>query len=155
MGITISHLAVRRAVLIDSQPKYVWHEFEDIRRMNSWFGSSVEGSHAIDVYEPGLGGRIELSVDIDGETAAFGGSILVFDEGRELSFEDNWFGPQVWSVPTVLTLRLSSVYDGTLVELFHHGFERLGTSAAAEFLSYEAGWDTRHLARLKQIVEGP
>ena len=55
----------------------------------------------------------------------------------------------------MITLRLSPSYQGTLVELFHHGFERLGKSGADEHLAYESSWDTRHLTALKKIVEGP
>lgn len=84
----------------------------------------------------------------------FGGAIAVFDEGKELTFENNWFGDGAWDVPTLITIRLTSCYDGTLVELFHHGFERLGAKAASEFLAYESAWDVGHLKRLKEIVEG-
>lgn len=77
----------------------------------------------------------------------------MWDEVTDLSFENNWFGEQAWPVPTFITIRLSACYDGTHVELFHHGFERLGADAAWEFLGYESGWDLRHLAELKSIVE--
>ncbi|MDA0977926.1 MAG: SRPBCC domain-containing protein [Proteobacteria bacterium] len=150
MGIEISQFAVRRAVHIAAEPRHVWHEFHDARRMSDWFGRG----HSLDVYEPGKDGRMELSVNIGDEVVAFGGNIVVFDEDRELSFENNWFGPRAWAVPTFITIRLTSMYDGTLVELFHHGFERLGAKGAAEYLAYESGWDTLHLKALKQIVEG-
>ena len=84
----------------------------------------------------------------------FGGPIVVFNEAAELTFENNWFGENAWPVPTMITLRLTSSYDGAMVELFHHGFERLGSIGPEEFLSYESAWDTRHLSALKEIVEG-
>ena len=150
MGLETGVFAVRRAVHIDAMPMPVWHEFQDVRRLGEWFGRG----HSLDVFEPHVGGRIELSVEIDGVMEGFGGQVLVFDEGRELSFENNWFGQRAWPVPTAITLRLTACYDGTLVELIHHGFERLGATGAQECLAYEAGWDTRHLAALKHIVEG-
>ena len=149
MGVKIGHFAVRRAVQINALPQHVWHEFLDIRRMSGWFGVG----HTLELYEPGKDGRVELSIDTPGGTRGFGGNIVVFDEGFELSFEDNWFGEGAWQVPTMITLRLTACYSGTMVELIHHGFERLGQSGAAEFLVYEEGWDTRHLSALKKIVE--
>lgn len=152
MGVNIGYYHVRRAVHIDALPQHVWHEFTDQRRLGEWFGVG----HNLEVYEPGDEGRVELSVEMaDGELHGFGGPIIVFDEGRELSFENNWFGEDAWVVPTVITLRLISCYDGTLVELFHHGFERLGRNGADQYLAYESAWDTRHLAVLKKIVESP
>jgi hypothetical protein len=41
-----------------------------------------------------------------------------------------------------------------MVELFHHGFERLGADAADQLQNCEAGWDVHHLAALRAIVEG-
>ncbi len=52
------------------------------------------------------------------------------------------------------SLRLTPLYEGCHVELFHHGFERLGSDASAELQGYEAGWHSRHLEALKTIVEG-
>ena len=56
-------------------------------------------------------------------------------------------------MPTFVTIRLTALYDGTLVELFHHGFERLGADAANELEGYESGWHTNHLEALRSIVE--
>ena len=150
MGVRIGQFAVRRAVQIEALPQHVWHEFADIRRMSAWFGIG----HTVEVYDPGKDGRVELSVDTPNGARGFGGHIVVFDEASELSFENNWFGEGAWPVPTMITLRLTPCYTGTLVELFHHGFERLGQKGASEFLAYEGGWDTRHLRALKKIVEG-
>ena len=152
MGVEIGFYQVRRAVHIEALPQHVWHEFTDQRRLAAWFGIG----HNLEVYEPGRDGRVELSVEMaDGELHGFGGPIIVFEEGAELSFENNWFGQGAWPVPTIITLRLSSCYEGTMVELFHHGFERLGKKGADQFLEYESAWDTRHLSKLKKIVEGP
>ncbi|MBT4161878.1 MAG: SRPBCC domain-containing protein [Gammaproteobacteria bacterium] len=152
MGVNIGCYNVRRAVQIQALPQHVWHEFYDARRMSAWFSIG----HNLELYEPGKDGRVELSVQMaDGELHGFGGHIIAFDEAKELSFENNWFGQGAWPVPTIITIRLTSNYDGTMVELFHHGFERLGKSGADQLLSYESAWDTSHLAALKKIVEGP
>jgi hypothetical protein len=56
-------------------------------------------------------------------------------------------------VPTIWTLRLSASYDGTTVEIFHHGFERLDKIGGAELESFEEGWDNKHLKALRGVVE--
>jgi len=148
MTLAIGHLAVRRATFIRATTHAVWREFETFERFNAWFGTG----HELEIFEPHVGGRVELSVDIDGERCGFGGHVLVFDPGSELSFSNNWTGERAWPLPTLVTLRLRALYDGTLVELFHHGFERLGGDAAEQFDAYEAGWDNHHLAALGRIV---
>ena len=150
MGLEIGRYNVRRAIQINASPHQVWHEFYDIRRMGAWFGVG----QSLDLYDPGKDGRVELSIEVDGEVQPFGGRIVVYDEDRELSFENNWFSEMAWPVPTMITLRLTANYEGTLVELFHHGFERLGKDSASEFQAYESAWDIRHLVELKHIVEG-
>lgn len=150
MGIQISHLHLRRSVFIQAPPARVWDEFLSFERLAGWFGRG----HTLERYEPGLGGRVALSVEIDGAAHRYGGPILVFDEARELSWENNWEEPdRAWPVPTLLTIRLSPLYEGTLVELFHHGFERLGAAAADNLEGYEQGWDIKHLSALREIVE--
>lgn len=148
MGIAISTLHVRRSVLIQATPARVWQEFTSFDRLATWFGRG----HQLEAYEPKLGGRVQLSVRIDGVERSFGGSILIFEPARELSFSNNWESDG-WSVATLITLRLTALYNACHLELFHHGFERLGSDASAQLQGYEAGWNTRHLTVLKAIVE--
>ncbi len=149
MGIAISHLHVRRGCFIEAAPGRVWEEFTGFERLAAWFGRG----HQLEAYEARLGGRVELSVEIAGERRRFGGPVVAFEPGGELSFANNWM-QDPWPVPTIVTLRLTPLYDGCLVELFHHGFERLGADAGAEYLAYESGWGTNHLEALKASVEG-
>ncbi len=58
-----------------------------------------------------------------------------------------------WSVPTIWTIRLTPIDDSTMVELFHHGFERFGAEAADYLEEYEDGWDGKHLKALRSCVE--
>jgi uncharacterized protein YndB with AHSA1/START domain len=148
MGMTIGVLHVRRSVLIEAPPERVWEEFGSFDRVDAWLGLG----HRLHTFEPWIDGQVEMSVDIDRKTRRFGGPILVYDPDRELSFENNWQAPFDWPVPTFWTLRLTPVYDGTLVELFHHGFERLGADAADQLENYETGWDVKHLHALRSIV---
>ena len=55
--------------------------------------------------------------------------------------------------PAIWTIRLTPLYEGTMVEIFHHGFERLGPEAADNLQGYEDGWDIKHLKTLRAIVE--
>jgi len=148
MGIQISGLFVRRSSLIQAPPERVWQEFTSFERLEAWFGQGQQ----LESYEPEEGGSTLLSVEIDGIKRPFGGPILVFDPGRELTFSNNW-QTDGWPVPTLMTIRLTPLYDGCHVELFHHGFERLGAEAGAVLEGYESGWHSRHLETLKAIVE--
>lgn len=150
MGLTIGALHIRRSTWIRATPARVWEEFASRERLDRWFGLG----HRLDGFEPGEAGRIDLSVEIDGERRAFGGPLLVFDPERELSFENNWAPPHAWAQPTFITIRLTPLYEGTLVELFHHGFERLGDEAGDMLEGFEVGWGMNHLTALRQIVEG-
>lgn len=149
MGVQISSLCVRRSSLIHATPERVWEEFTSPGRFGAWFGRG----HRLDVYEPRPGGRIVLSVEVEEARRSFGGRILIFEPAQELSFSNNWESGG-WPVPTIMTLRLTPLFDACHVELFHHGFERLGADAAAQLQGYEAGWHSRHLEALKEIVEG-
>ncbi|MHC4956326.1 MAG: SRPBCC family protein [Planctomycetota bacterium] len=150
MGITIGPLHVRRNILINASPARVWREFESFDRLAGWFGHG----HALEVYEPEVEGEVRLSVELDGARRRFGGRIVVLDPARELSYESNWDDASMrWPVPTFHTLRLVPMYGGTMVELFHHGFERLGAGAADQLQGYEQGWGVQHLAALRRIVE--
>ncbi len=149
MGIAISLLNVRRSILIQAPPARVWQEFETFERIAAWFGLG----HQLHRFESKLGGQVEMRVEIGGERRYFGGPILVFEREREVTFESNWQAPHAWPVPTFFTLRLTPLYDGTIVEIFHHGFERLGADAADSLQGYEEGWDVKHLKALRAIVE--
>ncbi len=150
MGIEISLLNVRRSILIQASPERVWQEFQSFDGINAWFGRG----HRLHTFEPRMRGRVEMSVEIDGMQRGYGGSVIVYESARELTFENNWHdAPLAWPVPTFITIRLTPLYEATLVELFHHGFERLGADAADNLQGYEEGWDIKHLKALRMIVE--
>ena len=149
MGTTIGLLNVRRSILIQASAPRVWQEFESFERISAWFGLG----HTLHGFEFELGGKVEMSVETENERRHFGGSVVVLDPGREITFESNWAPPNDWPVPTFFTIRLTPVYESTLVEILHHGFERLGRDAADALEGYEDGWDGKHLKALRAIVE--
>lgn len=149
MGIKLSLLHVRRSILIQAPPARVWQEFESFERFSAWFGRG----HELHQFEPRLSGPVDMSVELDGEKRHYGGPIIVWEPEREVTFENNWEGPHAWPVPTFFTFRLTPLYDGTAVEIFHHGFERYGADAADYLQGYEEGWDVKHLKALREIIE--
>ena len=149
MGMTIGPLCVRRSILIAATPTQVWNEFADFERICAWLGKG----HTLHRLDLEVGGTAKLSVEINGEELYFGGAVVVLEPEQELSFESNWHPPHEWPEPTYWTFRLTPMEGGTLVELFHHGFERLGVKAGDELQGYEQGWDVQHLVALRAIVE--
>jgi uncharacterized protein YndB with AHSA1/START domain len=150
MGLQIGTLHIRRSIFIRATPARVWQEFEPFERMQAWLSIG----HLLHRFELRVGGVVEMSVEVDGERRFYGGKVLVADSQQEVSFESQWRPPHSWPVPTFWTIRLSPLYDGTHVELFHHGFERLADQAADNLQGYEEGWDLKHLTTLRKIVEG-
>ena len=150
MGLNIGTLYIRRSIFIQATPARVWQEFKSDECIKAW----LNRGHTLHLIEPYVGGLARFSVTIDGAERGFGGSVLVYETERELSFESQWHDPQYqWPLSTYWTLRLTGLYDGTQVELFHHGFERLGELAADSLQAYEQGWDSKHLQALRAIVE--
>lgn len=42
---------------------------------------------------------------------------------------------------------------GTIVELFHHGFDVVSQVPGQDLNGFESGWDNHHLVRLRDIVQ--
>ena len=155
-----SVLKVRRSILVAAAPQRVWQEFTTQPRMNRWWGAiisePVAGTSAgqrLVTYEPKLGGKVEMEVNMNGSPVRYGGVIKVFEAGREFGFENDWIPNQGWEAPTYMTVRLTPAMNGTLVELFHHGFEHTGGDVASEHAGYEQGWGMTQLNALKRVVE--
>lgn len=154
MGLVIGLLHVRRSIFIQASAERVWEEFSSAQRVSAW----LNRGHKVHSIEPRLGGTVDMSVEIEGKRRHYGGPVIIFEATREMSFEIRWKEP--WeatyskAIPSFWTFRLSSLYDGTLVELFHHGFELTGTDAADNLEGYEEGWDVKHLKALRGIIEG-
>jgi uncharacterized protein YndB with AHSA1/START domain len=156
-------LVVRRSILIHAERERVWREFETPERMSNWWGVLREppeigkpNGMELTAYEPQVGGRLEMRIKNSDGVWRFGGTITVFDPPRELTFENNWFEPDAlrYDAPTYITLRLTTVSAGTMVELLHHGFEGCGRDPAEEHRGYEGGWGMLQLEALLKLVEG-
>lgn len=148
MATQISDLSVRRCALIKAAPERIWQEFESLERMKRWYGLR----HTLTKFEPKVGGTVETRVEHEGNALMFTGKVLVFDPPRELTFEQDWVG-HGWAAPSLITIRLTPSHGGTLVELFHHGYERLGGDPGELHRSFEGSWTNEHLEALREIVE--
>lgn len=150
MGLEIGALHVRRSVFIDAAPLRVWRHFENEDAVRTW----LDQGHVIHTFVPEVGATVQLSVVVDGVQRHFGGDVLVAEPARELSIESRWEEPD-FALPVAMywTFRLTAHYSGTLVELFHHGFERLGDDTADALQGYEEGWGMVHLVRLRELAE--
>jgi len=97
--------------------------------------------------QPG-GGWVETDPSaVHGEPLTFAGRVTVFDPPRELTFEQDWIG-HGWAAPSLITFRLTPALGGTLVELLHHGFDRLGPGSAEDHRGFENGWGMMQLEAL-------
>ena len=154
-------LTVRRSIHINAERNGVWREFESFERMNLWWGlitgvpeAGKGNGQRLMKYEPRVGGRIEMEILLNGQPIRYGGTIVVFDRARELTFESDWIPNLGWQKPTLITLRLTPAFGGTVVELLHHGFEHTAPDFSEQFEGYEAGWGMTQLSALRKISQG-
>ena len=82
--------------------------------------------------------------------------------GGDLSIKDAWARPGMAGGNSAVYFLLDNptgeddvLLEGaaTQVEIFHHGFERLGVEAADNLQGYEEGWDIKHLKALRGLIE--
>ena len=150
MSTEIGPLAVRRSIWIDASPARVWEEFVDLEHMQRWFGTG----HTLVAYEAKIGAEVVTDAgESHGEALRFVGRVVNVEPEREVTFEQDWVG-HGWKAAPLVTIRLTSVDGGTLVELFHHGFEALGPDAAENHRGFENGWTMRQMNALHDLVAG-
>jgi len=148
VGTQLGALVVRRSIWIDAGPDRVWQEVETFEAMKRWFGTG----HTLVSYEPRVGGWVETDPSaVQGQPLTFAGRVTVFDPPRELTFEQDWIG-HGWAAPSLITFRLTPALGGTLVELLHHGFDRLGPGSADDHRGFESGWGMLQLEALLHRV---
>jgi uncharacterized protein YndB with AHSA1/START domain len=145
---------VRRSIFIQATPPRVWREFESQEKLAAWFGTG----HKIVALEPRVGGKVDIDIEhereINGQKVGTHsvGSVLVFEPEKELTFETVW-RPGDQSIPQLWTLRITPLYEGSLVEVIQHGLERFGKRASDLLQGLEQGWDVHHLVALRNIIE--
>ncbi len=156
MATEIGKLAVRRSIYIAAPPERVWQEFESFERAKRWLGpppSQTLQSELVQ-YEPGVGGRVGMRGKHRGSDFHFLGKITAFEPAKEATFEmDMGAEAQGWESPLLLTWRLTPHMGGTVVEMFLHGFEKIGPGAINAYIGFEEGWERAEVRALKSVVE--
>ena len=95
-----------------------------------------------------------MGADIDDRKLSIRRSILIRATPARVWREFETFEEGTpWDAPTYVAVQLMPNAYGTLVEILHYGFERIGESAVAQFSDFEGGWDLRELRQLKDVVE--
>ena len=130
---------VRKELQLAAPPERAFEVFTE--GIATWWPlvlHSISGERARDcVFEPGVGGRI-FERDEDG-TEADWGRVLVWDPPNRVVF--SWHPNEDGPAATEVEVRFTAVGDGTLFELEHRGWERLGPEAAEARAGYHTGWD--------------
>jgi uncharacterized protein YndB with AHSA1/START domain len=146
-------LVVRRSIFINATPERIWREVDSHERFAAWWGVDTDVLKTrILRWEPRIGGWFENQGTHSGVPINFSGRIVAFDPPRELTFE--WMAPgHGWTESTFVTIRLTPQGAGTVVEILHHGWERLGGRAAEMHRGFESGWSLVELEALRTIVE--
>jgi uncharacterized protein YndB with AHSA1/START domain len=146
-------LFIRRSIQINASPARVWREFESFERFSAWWTTSEPGRReGVTAYEPRVGARVEMPCGWDGGSCVFAGTVTSVVPEREITWDFEVEGGG-WPARTFVTVRLTANAYGTLVEILHYGFERLGELAIRQFSDFEGGWDLRELRALRDAIE--
>jgi len=149
MGSAIGSLYGRGSILCDTSSGRVWPEFEPFERM----AACLDLGHELHTFVCRVDGSARMTIEVNGERRHYCRRILVGEPEREGSFESQWDAPYSWPVPTFWTIRLTPHHDATIVQIDHHGFERLSAMAADNLQGHEDGWNIKHLEVLRGLVE--
>ena len=100
------------------------------------------------VFESGIGGRI-YEQTADGQVSEWG-TVTVWDPPHRTVF--SWQPNKERPAPTEVEVRFTASGSGTMLELEHRYWERLGDEAAEARASYDEGWDPTLQAYAKAAV---
>jgi uncharacterized protein YndB with AHSA1/START domain len=130
---------IRKQIRVAASPERAFHRFTG--EMAAWWPLA---SHSIGqrdaesvAMEPRVGGRIVESIR-GGESATWG-TVTAWDPPRHVAF--SWHPGHAEAEAMDVEVRFTPDGDGTLVELEHRGFERLGKMAKKAYRAYPMGWD--------------
>lgn len=130
---------LRKSVTVELPPEDAFELFTS--RMESWWPiavHSISQERAVGlVLEPGVGGRL-FEVRDDGETFPWG-AVTAWEPPTRVVF--SWHPGQTPDSAQEVEVRFRKGQDGTLVELEHRGWAKLGKEAREVRRDYAAGWD--------------
>jgi uncharacterized protein YndB with AHSA1/START domain len=124
-------LAVRRAIRVERDLESAFRIFTE--GMERWWTAPGATNRAS--LEPRLGGRFSERLSDGRENT---GEVLVWEPPSRVVF--TWRRHANPDVPLEVDVRFRTDGAGTLVELEHRGFERLGAEAAEIRAGYDEGW---------------
>jgi uncharacterized protein YndB with AHSA1/START domain len=132
---------IRRTITVACSPEHAFRVFTEETR--SWwpverFSIAAESGADVQriVMEPRSGGRL-FEVQDDGTEAPWG-QVMEWQPPARLVLA--WKPNTTPHPPTEVEVRFTSAGRGTLVELEHRGWERLGADAAEAHEGYAEGW---------------
>lgn len=129
---------VRKSVVVARSPAEAFEIFT--ARIGTWWPVSRFSIHgertASCTIEPRVGGRV-YETSVDGEVGPWG-TVLAWEPPHRLVLE--WYPGNEPATPTEVEVRFTAVPDGTLVELEHRNWIKLGTRGAEARGNYQGGW---------------
>lgn len=136
---------IRRSVTVGLDPERAFRLFTE--EMGSWWPVEMH-SRAVDEF-PGEDlkvERIEFQTHVGGLVLEYMSNGQALPWGKVLAWEPPgrfvlaWHPSSSERPPTEVEVRFTAGADGTLVQLEHRGWERLGPEVAEVYGSYGAGW---------------
>jgi uncharacterized protein YndB with AHSA1/START domain len=131
--------AVRRTVSVKRTVEEAFRVFTE--EIASWWpveSHSIAGVDAVPAFDGREGGRLYERTRAGAEDTW--GRVLAWEPPTRVVLE--WLiGPE-GSPPTEVEVRFREDGEGTLVELEHRGWDRVGADASARRASYDGGWTT-------------
>ncbi len=123
-----------------SPPEVVFEAWRDIDKVRRWFGCGPGQLWTVHTWDCRRGGRLHVSMDIQGRTIEVEGEFLVVDSPRRLEYR--------WTQSEVVEVHFSATERGTHLQLFHRGLAQQSDRAIRD-----GGW-TYCLSSLGRFV-GP
>ena len=130
---------LKKSLYVDAPVERAFEVFTD--EIGTWWPLDIHSNLGDDansvVFERGVGGRI-FERSGAGEESEWG-EVLVWDPPHRVVFA--WQPNRERPAPTEVEVRFTSSGDGTMFELEHRAWERLGDQAGEARTAYDQGWD--------------
>ena len=141
---------VKKSVYVDAPVERAFEVFTE--GIATWWPLDIHSIFGDDdntvVFEGGVGGRI-YERSGSGDESEWG---VVLEWDAPNRFVLSWQPNRERPAPTELEVRFIPSGTGTMLELEHRRWERLGEEAAESRMSYEEGWDPTLTAYAKAAV---
>lgn len=123
-----------------SRPETVFDAWADIDKVRRWFGCGPGRLWTVHVWDCRVGGGLQVSMEIEGQSIEVDGEFLAVEPARRLEYR--------WGSDEVVRVEFHAEDGGTLVRLFHRGLKDDDDRAVRD-----GGW-TFCLSSLGRFVAG-